>query len=291
MSDLLTLPNTTSVIFSPVSVSGHAHCATQAYPTMRTSGQARALASLSARQVKEMGLMTSGTFGPRSNTLSKSAALQSSLVNRLQARTSTLGSTLYKLTWKEWVLPSGRSLSRLRASVPRTSATERTGWPTPTTRDHKDGPECQNVPINALLGRAAWLAGWSTPQARDYKGAPGKAATESGSFGASLPRDAQLAAWATPTTLHNHRSEAFAAGRTPYPPEVLPTNQPARLTVSGQMLTGSSAGTTNGGQLNPAHSRWLMGLPRAWDDCAPTETQSFYRKRQSLSAPASKLST
>ena len=26
------------------------------------------------------------------------------------------------------------------------------GWPTPTSRDHKDGKECPNVPLNALLG-------------------------------------------------------------------------------------------------------------------------------------------
>ena len=32
------------------------------------------------------------------------------------------------------------------------------GWPTPTTRDHKDGKECPNVPLNALLGRVAWLS-------------------------------------------------------------------------------------------------------------------------------------
>lgn len=31
-----------------------------------------------------------------------------------------------------------------------------TGWPTTTTRDHKDGPFCPNVPTNALLGRAVW---------------------------------------------------------------------------------------------------------------------------------------
>jgi DNA (cytosine-5)-methyltransferase 1 len=29
-------------------------------------------------------------------------------------------------------------------------------WPTPTSRDHKDGGFCENVPVNALLGRAVW---------------------------------------------------------------------------------------------------------------------------------------
>lgn len=31
------------------------------------------------------------------------------------------------------------------------------GWATPTVRDHKDGRECVNVPINSLLGRVVWL--------------------------------------------------------------------------------------------------------------------------------------
>ncbi len=41
-----------------------------------------------------------------------------------------------------------------------------TTWPTTTTRDHKDGHYCPNVPVNGLLGRM----GWPTPMANDATG-------------------------------------------------------------------------------------------------------------------------
>ena len=85
------------------------------------SGPEAVRANLSARQAKEAGLMTSGTYGPRSSILSKSAVLQRFLENKLRRKTASLGSTLYRLTWKERITPSGRAIFALRASVLRTS--------------------------------------------------------------------------------------------------------------------------------------------------------------------------
>ncbi|SUH14257.1 DNA-cytosine methyl transferase [Salmonella enterica subsp. enterica] len=101
------------------------------WPDDKTVWTGSCRASLSARQAKEMGLLTSGTFGHTSSTSSASADLSMSLANRLQQVTQTHGSTLYKQTWKEWDTPSGLCRSRQRASVRRTSESELTGWPTP----------------------------------------------------------------------------------------------------------------------------------------------------------------
>ena len=42
------------------------------------------------------------------------------------------------------------------------------------------------------------------------------------------------------------------------------TTGPARFTASGAMLTGCSAGMSDGGPLNPLMSAWLMGYPLHW---------------------------
>src|SRR5208283_610609 len=64
------------------------------------SGPDPARASLSARQAKEAGLLTSGTYGLPSSISSSSVRLQSSLESRLHQRMALLGSTLFNLTWK-----------------------------------------------------------------------------------------------------------------------------------------------------------------------------------------------
>jgi hypothetical protein len=64
------------------------------------------------------------------------------------------------------------------------------------------------------------------------------------------------------------------------------TAGPARITADGTLLTGSSAGMESGGQLNPAHPRWLQGYPPVWDDCAATAMPSSRKSRRGSSQPS-----
>ncbi len=196
--------------------------ATQDGLTINRSGQAPVRASLSARQAKAAGLMTSGTCGLTSIGSLASADLSTSLASKLQAVTQMRGSTLYKLTWKQWVTPSGLSRSRLRASARRTSAIERTGWPTPTANAGTGaGIEGRQGGMN--IQSAAMLAGWPSPMASDGNGGKGprKGASITGrmpdgskaSMGLNAVAKLALTGWPTPTTIDNNqvRGEAAAA--------------------------------------------------------------------------------
>ena len=136
-----TLPDTPNVTFSPESVFGPTPCDVQAGPIAALFGLALAPANLSARQAREMGLLTSGIYGRRGSISLASANLASSLVNRLSAEYPKGGSTLFTMTWKHAVTPSRRSVSRLVASGRNTAATGFGSWPTPTKTQAGGSPE------------------------------------------------------------------------------------------------------------------------------------------------------
>lgn len=248
-------------------------------PQIDLCGQEAAHVSLSPQPEKDSLKQTIDISGLCSSISSRSASLTQSLASRLQAQLGKDGLMEYRQTWKQKDTPAGRQYWAHTASALPISDKDSTGWPTPTTRDHKDGSakSCENTPINALLGRAVHLVGWPTPTVDDSS----NVTRESGAF-QSLTRTAQMAGWATPvvndTTGSTHCYGKKNQDGTREIFYKLPGH--AKLAGAATVLSNAEMEKPAASQLNPHFSRWLMGFPPEWCDCAVMAMQSFPKSRK-----------
>lgn len=258
-------------------------------------GPVHALASLSARQAKEKGLLTSGTFGQHGSISSISFALTRSLVSRLRVQTEKNGSTLFRLIWKQLATPSGWRYYLLRALVRRTAGTEFISWPTPKARDDRGVNTPEHLAKKKAKGHGCSelvdtvkLSVWPTPMA-------GSVATEEYNCAGNTDysrKVVELASWVTRSARDWKDTEGMETESVnPDGSKRARLDQLPRqvfLMDSGNRESGSDVQTGKQGQLNPGHSRWLMGYPQGWCESAVMAMQLSRKLRRHLSNPTSK---
>ena len=216
MSRQGSLWNTANATSLPGLEDGPGRCGSPGGPMTGRCGPDHALARVSARQAEAGGLLTSGTYGRTISTSSGSAGLQSFLESRLRRNLPYPGLTLFRMTWKVRVTPSGRLICALRASGRSTSGKGCGSWPTPCAlpdnkspeahlamkkrMGERDGTGANRTAITDLQVMAkTTLAPWQTPTGQDASGGP---RTPDKKRGAAPGNQAiaKLTSWATPAT-------------------------------------------------------------------------------------------
>lgn len=193
--------DTSSVTSSPASEDGATPSDLLDGPMIDLFGQEVVPVSPSVRRGKRLAPEIRAISGLPFSSSSKSAALQSSLENKLRVLMDGHGSILFTLIWKVQHTASGRRICALLASGHRTYGNVFTGWLTP----HSHGPH-------------------------NSKG----------------------------IVFYRECNRQIARGQ-----ESL-MSEASLLKLSGLDVNGLPIDEDNSDQLNPNHSRWLMGFPSTW---------------------------
>jgi hypothetical protein len=160
-----------------------------------------------------------------------------------------------------------------------------TGWPTATKQDAASSGSigyaktATHTPGLTLTDAARTTAGWPTAQSRDGAHSRSGMPERTGGRRRNLDDYATLATWTTPSSRGWKDTGPIKARGEKQDVHDLRLDQLPRqaFLTHGATSNGSPAATAKPGQLNPAFSRWLMGYPTEWDDCAPTATRSSRR--------------
>jgi hypothetical protein len=171
--------------------------------------------------------------------------------------------------WKTPCVPNGGRISGNKTDIGK----------------HRDGTKAQ-----IGLENEAKLSGWTTPQAHDVTGRSLHQKEIHGTKHecADLVTEARLGAWPTPMAQTPAQNGNNPAGNSDSSRKTVEMCQwPVDPSMdSGETPIGYLLGPNGrevvpaSGQLNAGHSRWLMGLPRAWDDCAVTAMASLRKQPQ-----------
>lgn len=166
------------------------------------------------------------------------------------------GLDAYSETWPRSGTMRNGTVSRRRPSVPLTSVTGSSFWPTPM------GSERETRPKRYPRGNpnlAAKVKQWPTPTVSEaerghgYQMSNGKAyPTLTGAVGAAPGPGGKY--FPTPAAQD-------AKNSTP------PPSQAGRDTIPGRLVDEGASG-----ELNPTWVEWLMGFPLGWTDLEPSET-------------------
>ena len=265
-SDQMTSADLPAAISSPALADGTTPSSSPTGPWTDLFGRAAVPVNPSRRAANNKVQPTLAISGRIGRGSSASVALQRSLASRLRAHLPTAGSTLFSMSWKDGRTPAGRLICRLRVSALRTSGNDCGSWPSPNTPSGG-----RSVAIEKMSATGKTLDGRKRT--------------------VSLKHVAKFAAWPTPIRQDAGNARNHTARRTnPHSThhDGLTLLDAASLVLAnwathGPIAPGSPAATASIGQLNPAFSRWLMGYPPVWDDCAAMATPLSRKSRRSSS--------